>query len=138
METKIPATRHRLVQMGNVIKNRSVSIFEAAGFMEEKRANKAALILKRALHPDTVLFEFNANTLEKEEAYGIITQQVGRTHGFRPISDFRPGNRGNLLIEAKFIDKQDASKHAKMVSPTRGFNTAPHLLLKVRRKISPG
>jgi hypothetical protein len=96
--------------MGNVIKNRSVSIFEAAGFMEEKRANKAALILKRALHPDTVLFEFNANTLEKEEAYGIITQQVGRTHGFRPISDFRPGNRGNLLIEAKFIDKQDAGK----------------------------
>ena len=71
--------------------------------MEEKRANKAALILKRALHPDTVLFEFNAilfiffegnfsfiydmlwifllkleklefnaNTLEKEEVYGMI------------------------------------------------------------------
>jgi hypothetical protein len=44
--------------------------------MEEKRVNKAALILKRALHSDTVLFEFNANTLEKEEVYGTITQQV--------------------------------------------------------------
>ncbi|GAB5588796.1 hypothetical protein Unana1_03696 [Umbelopsis nana] len=85
VETRIPATRRRLVQLENSVKNKPVSIFEAPGYMEEQRANKAALILKKALHPDTVLFEFNSSIIGKEDAYDLITQSVGKTYGFRPI-----------------------------------------------------
>jgi hypothetical protein len=70
--------------------------------MHERRASQAARILKRALHPKTVLFELDSEDLEKKE--------VGEATGFHPISEFRGGNRGNLLIKAKFVNSEHAIK----------------------------
>ena len=81
--------------------------------MHERGASQAARILKRALHPKTVLFELDSQDLEKEDAYYLITKEVGEATGFHPISEFRGGNRGNLLIKAKFVNSEHTIKASR-------------------------
>jgi Zinc knuckle len=109
-ETVIPATRSRQLKQTPSVKNVAKVIFEAEGYTHERRSNQAARIIKRALHADTVLFEFNSDDLEKEDAYDLISESIGEAVGFRPISEFQGGQRGNLLIEAKFVNTEDSAK----------------------------
>ncbi|KAH8548245.1 hypothetical protein BGW37DRAFT_401916, partial [Umbelopsis sp. PMI_123] len=98
------------------------TIFEAEGFENECRAHQAAAIIKRTLHPDTVLFEIDASDLDKDDVYDLITKGVGEATGFRPISEYRGNGRGNWLIEAKFVDQNSAKKACQQGLTYQGIN----------------
>jgi hypothetical protein len=80
-ETQVPATRVLQTVISRDVQNKSTVLFEAEGCSRQRKANQAARILKRALHPKTVLFEFNFQELEKEYAYDLITKEVDEAVG---------------------------------------------------------
>lgn len=76
----MPATRVRQTVISRDVQNKSTVLFEAEGCSQQRKA-QAARILNRALHPKTVLFEFNFQELEKEYAYDLITKEVDEAVG---------------------------------------------------------
>ncbi|KAI9280926.1 hypothetical protein BC943DRAFT_339894 [Umbelopsis sp. AD052] len=109
-EMTIPSILARQREEKPNIKTIAKTVYEAEGFENERRAHQAAAIIKRALYPNTVLFEIEAASLSKDEVYDLITKEIGVATGFRPISEYRGNGRGNWLIEAKFRDSDDAKK----------------------------
>ncbi|GAB5587466.1 hypothetical protein Unana1_02366 [Umbelopsis nana] len=69
-------------------------------FTTPETAAEAESIVKRALNPGSVLFEFHDEAFDKEDAYDLIVKEIGPVNGVRPISEYRKSPRGNLLIEA--------------------------------------
>ena len=115
-EMTIPSTLARQREEKINVKIATKIVFEAEGFENERRAHQAAAIIKRALHPNTVLFEIDATDLSKDDVYDLITKEIGEATGFRPISEYRGNGRGNWLIEAKFRDTENAKK-ARITTP---------------------
>ncbi|KAI9280930.1 hypothetical protein BC943DRAFT_282870, partial [Umbelopsis sp. AD052] len=107
---RIPSTLTRQREEKLTVKSASKVVYEAEGFENERKAHQAAAIIKRALHPNTVLFEIDATELSKDDVYDLITKEIGEATGFRPISEYRGSGRGNWLIEVKFADIKDAKK----------------------------
>lgn len=112
-EITIPSVLARQRDEKSTVKNVAKVVFEAEGFENERRAHQAAAIIKRALHPNTVLFEIDATDLDKDDVYDLITKEVGEATGFRPISEYRGNGRGNWLIEAKFVNQKIAKKSVR-------------------------
>ena len=83
----------------NVVKNRSITLFEEEGYEEARRARQAESILARALNTNAVIFDFGTNIPSKAEAYRTL-QQIGPVYGARTIS--RSRNPRSLLIEVRY------------------------------------
>lgn len=64
--------------------------------------------------------------MEEEDSYDTVTKEVDEAIGFRPIREFRGGNRGNLLIEAKFVNPPMRSQRAEKGCHTKEHNTLQH------------
>jgi hypothetical protein len=118
----IPSTLARQREEKINVKIATKIVFEAEGFENERRAHQAAAIIKRALHPNTVLFEIDATDLSKDDVYDLITKEIGEATGFRPISEYRGNGRGNWLIEAKFRDTENAKKACEKGLTHQGIN----------------
>jgi hypothetical protein len=109
----IPSTLARQREEKPNVKTITKLIYAAEGFENDRRAHQAAAIIKRALHPNTVLFEIEAANLSKDDVYGLITKEIGEATGFRPISEYRGNGRSNWLIEVKFKNTENAKKRVK-------------------------
>ncbi|KAI8574933.1 hypothetical protein K450DRAFT_203266, partial [Umbelopsis ramanniana AG] len=88
-EMTIPSILTRQREEKPNVKTITKIVYEAEGFENERRAHQAAAIIKRALHPNTVLFEIEAANLSKDDVYDLITKEIGEATGFRPISEYR-------------------------------------------------
>jgi hypothetical protein len=78
---------------------------------DQLKAQIAAAIIEQALHPDTVLFTFQAAFFQdRSEAYALIEREIGEAKGFRPISMYGNQRHQELIIEAKFCEEDDAKK----------------------------
>ncbi|CDH54789.1 predicted protein [Lichtheimia corymbifera JMRC:FSU:9682] len=85
----------------NVVKNKSITLYEEEDYEEACRARQAETILARALNTNAVIFDFGTNIPSKVEAYRTITQ-IGPILGARIIS--RSRNPKALLIEVRYED----------------------------------
>lgn len=120
-ELKIPAARSRPLTITTAARNVPVTVFEAEGYAHQRRSKQAEHILKRALHADTVLFELNAEEIVKDDVYDLLTKEIGEATGFRPIHEYQGGQRGNLLIEAKFVDPEHVTKACQQGVTIKGI-----------------
>lgn len=78
-------------------------LFELPEFSQQQIARKAAAIIRQALSPDSVLFQFPIMTFShRTEAYKVITDQIGPLASVRPLSNYDVRARKDLLIAAKF------------------------------------
>ncbi|KAJ8656761.1 hypothetical protein O0I10_007609 [Lichtheimia ornata] len=91
----------------NVVRNKSITLFEEQGYEEARRARQAETILTRALNPNAVIFDFGTNLPSKAIAYQTI-KQLGTILGARTIS--RSRNPRSLLIETRFEDDNARDK----------------------------
>ncbi|CDH53293.1 hypothetical protein RO3G_01610 [Lichtheimia corymbifera JMRC:FSU:9682] len=91
----------------NVVRNKSITLFEEHGYEEARRARQAETILTRALNPNAVIFDFGTNLPSKSIAYQTI-KQLGTVLGARTIS--RSRNPRSLLIETRFDDDNARDK----------------------------
>ncbi|KAI7874377.1 hypothetical protein K492DRAFT_137947, partial [Lichtheimia hyalospora FSU 10163] len=86
-------------------------LYEHPDFTRQLLSRKAAAIVRQALTPQSVLFSLPTMAFEKRsQAYNIIESQIGRVQGFRPLNEYDPRSRRDLLIETKFIDPECAQK----------------------------
>ncbi|GAB5587949.1 hypothetical protein Unana1_02849 [Umbelopsis nana] len=106
---KIPVTRR---SNQATVKYHSEVVYEAPEFQHQKWAAEAESIVKRALNPGSVLFEFHAEAFDKEDAYDLIVKEIGLANGVRPINEYRKSSRGHLLIEDNLLTHSTRSKHA--------------------------
>lgn len=77
----IPSTLARQREEKPNVKSTTKVIYETEDFENERRAHQAAAIIKRALHPNTVLFEIEAANLSKDDVYDLITKEIGEATG---------------------------------------------------------
>jgi hypothetical protein len=86
-------------------------IFEDDDLKSEILVRKATAIVQQALSSGSVLFSFPGRLFgDRVDAYKVIQEQVGANVQFRPISTWRENAGGDLLVEATFKAKVDATK----------------------------
>jgi hypothetical protein len=72
---------------------------------------KATAIVQQALSSGSVLFSFPGKLFsDRVDAYKVIEEQVGANVEFRPFSTWRENAGGDLLVEATFESKANATK----------------------------
>jgi hypothetical protein len=86
-------------------------IFEDDDLKSEILVRKATAIVQQALSSGSVLFSFPGRLFgDRVDAYKVIQEQVGANVQFRPISTWRENAGGDLLVEATFKAKVEATK----------------------------
>jgi hypothetical protein len=86
-------------------------IFEDDDLKSELLVRKAAALVEQALCSSSVLFSFPGKLFgDRTDAYKVIEEQVGANVDFRHISSMRASAGGDLLVEANFDSKADATK----------------------------
>lgn len=64
-------------------------VFEVEGYSNQQRSQKAALILKRALNPDAVIFELPTEDMETDLIVEEIVKQIGDIAGYTNLGLYR-------------------------------------------------
>jgi hypothetical protein len=60
-------------------------LYEDENLADQLRAQKAATIIQRTLHPNTVLFTFNSDMFkDRTEAYAVIGKEIGLAKASNP------------------------------------------------------
>ncbi|KAJ8656562.1 hypothetical protein O0I10_007639 [Lichtheimia ornata] len=86
-------------------------LFEHPDFKNQQLARKAASIVRQALTPQSVLFSFPPTSFaHRTEAFKSIEDNIGPLAAVRPLSLYSIHSRGDLLIEAKFVSQEHATK----------------------------
>jgi hypothetical protein len=86
-------------------------IFEDDDLKSELLVRKAAALVEQALCSSSVLFSFPGKLFgDRTGAYKVIEEQIDTNVDFRHISSMRANAGGDLLVEANFDAKDDATK----------------------------
>lgn len=86
-------------------------IYEDEDIKDEIITRKATDIVQQALTPGSVLFSFPSALFQhRTEAYDTIQKEVSNAVQFRTLSLYRQKPGGDMLIEAKFEQKEDVLK----------------------------
>ncbi|KAJ8654752.1 hypothetical protein O0I10_009643 [Lichtheimia ornata] len=86
-------------------------LYEHSEFTRQQLSRKAAALVKQALTPQSVLFSLPHLAFERRsKAYAEIESQIGEVQGFRHISAYDVRSRRDMLIEAKFVNPDHATK----------------------------
>ncbi|KAI9283632.1 hypothetical protein BC943DRAFT_327396 [Umbelopsis sp. AD052] len=137
-EMRIPSTLTRQREEKSTVNSASKVVYEAEGFENERRAHQAAAIIKRALHPNTVLFEIDATELSKNDVYDLITKEIGEATGFRPISEYRDAKKAcseGLIHEGiNYVATPSIENAEKLLTKV----TLTHLPLESQEEIKEG
>ncbi|KAG2172194.1 hypothetical protein INT44_005565 [Umbelopsis vinacea] len=76
-------------------------VYEVAGFTDKQRSQRAAAILKRALNPEAVIFEFKSTDLDPAVEVDEIAKQMGEVIGYTNLGMYRRDTNG-LILEIVF------------------------------------
>jgi hypothetical protein len=109
LTAKVPIAVQKTDEYGFKIYYEVEALYEDESLKVQLTAQKVASIIQRALHLNTVLFNFNSKTFKSTfEAYKAIEKEVGPIKVIRPISKYENQRRRGLIIVAKFREEQDA------------------------------
>jgi hypothetical protein len=108
---KVPLTPGRRNVDNSAVPLVGEVIFEDDDLKSELLVRKAAALVEQALCSSSVLFSFPGKLFgDRTDAYKVIEEQVGANVDFRHISSRRASAGGDLLVEANFDSKADATK----------------------------
>lgn len=106
----VPATKLRAKQQRLPVNSaKSEVVFEVPGYTAKQVSQRAAAILRRALNPDAIIFEFPKGNMNPDFVIEEIEKQTGPIAGFTNLGQYRRDVH-NLILEVVFMHQDGAQK----------------------------